>query len=95
MRELKKQFDGKGQVKGYEFNQILATPYGYIYAVSHKGVVRHHEVFKRIENNYYNVVSYPTDKAFGKWAWTAYRLLRAKIILKSIERAETLKLEAL
>ena len=95
MRQLEKQFEGRGQVKGYSFNQITATPYGYIYAVSTKGVVGHYEVFKHLENTLYNTVSYPTNKGFGIWAWTTPDLLKAKVILKSIERSEILKTEAL
>jgi len=37
MKELQKQFSGIGQVRGYDFNQITATPYGYIYAKTSLG----------------------------------------------------------
>lgn len=40
-------------------------------------ITKHYEVFKRRENTMYNVVSYPTDKAFGIWAWTTESLDRA------------------
>ena len=73
MKELKEYFSGRGQVKGYVFNQIKATNMGFIYEV--KGVdTLHYEVFKRVENTLYNCVSYPSDKAFGKWAWTCMNL---------------------
>ena len=69
MKELKEYFVGIGQVKGYIFNQIRATKWGFLYEVSEGGLI-HYEVFKRRENTMYDCISYPTDKAFGKWAWT-------------------------
>jgi hypothetical protein len=77
MKELKEYFSGRGQVKGYVFNQIRATNKAYLYEVAGDGT-KHYEVFKRVENTLYNCVSYPTDKAFGKWAWTCGSLDRAK-----------------
>ena len=78
MRELSKQFKGKGQVKGYLFQQLKITSYSYLYEVKNDttGVI-HYEVFKRIENERFNCVSYPTDKAFGLWAWNCNNLDRA------------------
>lgn len=86
MKQLPKHFEGKGQVRGYTFNQISATPYGYIYAVKAKGRIMHYEVFKHRENALYKVVSYPTYKSFGKWAWSTASLSRAESILKTIRR---------
>lgn len=91
MKELPKQFNGKGQVKGYAFNQITATPYGYIYTKTSLEGSKTFEVFKRLENPLYNVVSYPTDKAFGKWAWNTGNLKRANEILESITEKGKLK----
>ena len=76
MRELKEYFVGKGQVKHYVFNQIKATKYAYLYEVKANDVI-HYEVFKRYLNTMYDCVSYPTDKAFGVWAWTCGTLERA------------------
>lgn len=84
MKELKEYFSGRGQVKGYVFNQILKTEYGYIYEVRGDGTI-HYEVFERRENTLYDCVSYPTDKAFGIWAWTCMDLDRAKQRLKEIK----------
>jgi hypothetical protein len=84
MKELQKQFSGIGQVKGYDFNQITATPYGYIYIKTSLEGSNTFEVFKRLENPLYNVVSYPTDKAFGKWAWAVGTLERANEVLAEI-----------
>lgn len=84
MKELKEYFSRRGQVKGYVFNQISATKWCFIYEVKGSGTT-HYEVFKRVENTLYNCVSYPTDKAFGKWAWTCSNLGQAKDRLKKIE----------
>ena len=84
MRELKEYFSGKGKLKGYVFNQISNAKHGFIYEV--KGVDSiHYEVFKRVENRMYDVISYPTEKAFGRWAWTCMSLERAKEKLNEIE----------
>lgn len=90
MKELKEYFTGIGQVKGYVFNQIKATKYGFLYEVKEKDII-HYEVFKRKENTMYNCISYPTNKAFGKWAWTCGTLERAYEILKEIDFKESLK----
>lgn len=84
MKELQTQFSGIGQVKGYYFNQITATPYGYIYIKTSLEGSKTFEVFKRLENDVYNCVSYPTDKAFGKWAWAVGTLERAEQVLSEI-----------
>lgn len=69
MRQLELSFTGRGQVKGFKFTQIKKTQFGYIYKVEHLGRVWY-EVFRHKENTRYNVVSYPSNKAFGIWAWT-------------------------
>ena len=90
MKELRKTFTGIGQVKGYEFLQICKTEYGYLYEVKEKDAI-HYEVFKRRENTLYDCVSYPTDKAFGLWAWTCSDLERAEDKLNEIGLNELLK----
>ena len=45
MKELQKQFTGIGQVKGYEFTQMKATDYAFMYEVS-KSDTLHYEIFK-------------------------------------------------
>jgi nicotinamide riboside transporter PnuC len=74
MKELQKQFSGIGQVRGYDFNLITARLYGYIYTKSSLEGINTFEVFKRLENDVYNCISYPTDKAFGIWAWNTSTL---------------------
>ena len=92
MKELKSYFVGIGQVKGYVFNQIKATKYAYLYEVSENNII-HYEVFKRYENTLYDCVSYPTDKAFGIWAWTCMSLEIAENKFNEIELNELLKNE--
>ena len=84
MKELPKHFEGKGQVRGYTFTQISKTDWGFIYEVQHDGH-RHYEVFKKRLNRRFGTVSYPTDKAFGIWAWTFMTLVRAKDRLVKLE----------
>ena len=84
MRELKEYFSGRGQVKGYVFSQINQTKYGFLYEVKGDNTI-HYEVFKRVENTMYDCVSYPTDKAFGIWAWTTPILKKAEYLLDEID----------
>jgi hypothetical protein len=84
MIELKDKFIGKGQVKGFRFTQIKKTEYGFIYRIHDKGRI-YYEVFERKENNRFNCVSYPSNKAFGVWAWTTTNFCRAEDILQDIE----------
>lgn len=90
MKELKEYFVGRGQVKGYIFNQIKRTKYAFLYEVSENNLT-HYEVFKRQENSLYDCISYPTDKAFGVWAWTCDTLERAEDKFNEIELNESLK----
>ena len=76
MKELKEYFSGRGQVKGYVFNQLQKNEHGYLYEVKGDGKP-HYEVFKRKENTMYDCISYPTNKAFGIWAWTCSTLQKA------------------
>ena len=69
MKELKKEFLGIGEVRGYKFSQISQTSRAFIYEVSF-GDGRHYEVFKKRLNKRHGCVSYPTSKGFGIWAWT-------------------------
>tara|TARA_R110000764_G_scaffold55229_1_gene120618 strand:- start:70 stop:321 length:252 start_codon:yes stop_codon:yes gene_type:complete len=73
MKQLQKEFIGKGQVKGFKFTQIKQNENGYIYEVKANGLI-HYEVFKHVENTRYECVSYPSNKAFGLWAKTYKQL---------------------
>lgn len=104
IKELKKEFLGIGEVKGYKFSQIYKTSQAFIYEVSYdRG--KHYEVFKRRVNSRFGCISYPTSKGFGIWAWTYSTLDKAiekfnqlefntiKPVEKSyLNRTETMKL---
>jgi len=84
MKQLKTEFEGTGQVKGYNFSQIKATDNAFMYEVSSNNTI-HYEVFKRKENRRYDCISYPSDKSFGVWAWTCINLERAEEKFKYID----------
>ncbi len=74
---LRKQYQGKGEVSGYNFHQIKQTDKAYIYEAT-SGDSKHYEVFLKVINRRYACVSYPTSKAFGTWAWTYMSLEKAE-----------------
>ena len=77
MKELQEEFIGRGQVKGFAFTQIEKGASYYIYEVKTE-TSKYYEVFKRIENTRFGCVSYPTNNAFGRWAWTYLDLSKAE-----------------
>lgn len=77
MKQLKEEFTGKGQVRGFVFTQLEKSAAGYIYAVN-TGDSIHFEVFKHKENNHFDCVSYPGDKSFGVWAWSYNTIEKAR-----------------
>ena len=81
MRELKIEFNGIGQVKGYYFVQLINDEKGYLYEVRSGNTV-HYEIFRRVENTRFGIISYPSNKAFGIWAWTCPSLKRAEVIFE-------------
>ena len=69
MKQLKKTFEGKGEKKGWSFEQIFASENAYLYKTTDEYGNEYYEVFKHLENDYHNCVSYPKSEAFCKWAW--------------------------
>ncbi|WP_297089423.1 hypothetical protein [uncultured Draconibacterium sp.] len=68
---LRTLFEGKGEVKSFNFKQLNKTTKAYIYEVSHPDVKKvHYEVFLRKTYKPDNREIYPSAKSFGKWAWT-------------------------
>ena len=89
MKELELNFKGRGEVKNYTFNQIKSTDLGFIYEkISDETNKISYEVFKRKENNHFGCVSYPTSKAFGKWAWEVNDLDKANNILENFKKID-------
>ena len=70
MKELKTEFVGIGEVRGFTFKQLNANGYAYMYEVKNPDEQSsHYEVFERVENTAFDCVSYPKSKSFGVWAW--------------------------
>lgn len=75
MRELPTEFEGIGEVKGWNFTQLKKTELGYLYKRESEGLV-YYEVFRRKENHIAEtmgtgeaIISYPNANSFGIWAW--------------------------
>ena len=52
------------------YRQIKKSERAYIYKVTDTETEHiYYEVFERRFNRRFKCISYPTDKAFGKWAW--------------------------
>ena len=88
IKELKTEFDGIGEVKGYFFKQILRNKKSYLYEVVNKETdAKHYEVFRKKLHNIFDpktkkklsgqVVTYPKSKAFGVSAWTSRDFIKA------------------
>lgn len=96
IKEIDKEFIGVGEVSGFQFEQVAATEYGYIYkVVGTKG--DYYEVFKKRKRETFTMVdgiriitgekySYPSSKAFGIWAWTCFTKERAYFRLEQLEK---------
>lgn len=73
MKELEKVFIGRGEVKGFYFEQVAKSDKAYIYRVTCvEGARPYYEIFERRINTQFDNISYPKSKAFGRWAWTTY-----------------------
>ena len=91
LQKLPKKFTGKGEVKNFEFEQVLCENGMYIYRVTQKSAkTPHYEAFKAnevpicidFENRVYSDTDfkevYPKSKDFGVTAWSANSLENAK-----------------
>ena len=69
-KQLEKQFEGRGEVRGYSFKQLFESEKAYLYQLTDNetGSV-HYEVFKKVENKQFDCISYPRSNSFGVWAW--------------------------
>lgn len=76
MKQLKKQFTGRGEVKGFKFTQIRCTNRAFLYEVVIDDSI-YYEVFKKTENKHFNCISYPSANYFGIWAWTYFSFDKA------------------
>ena len=79
MKELKEEFIGIGEVRGFFFKQIFNNGYAYLYEITNpEANSKHYEVFERVENEVFDCVSYPKSKAFGVWAWCIHDYDKAR-----------------
>ncbi len=102
--ELKKEFIGVGEVKGFIFTRIVKSKYAYIYKVHGDGGNIHFEVFERkispiclnFESRKYSKTEfkerYPKSKDFGIWAFTVMSYESAMIEFNHIISRCELKL---
>ncbi len=90
MKELEKEFTGKGEVKGFRFTQIKQNQHAFIYKVEDNGDDRY-EVFEKRINKKWNCISYPKSKSFGLWAWSCKFLERAHNIFDDISLRKEVK----
>ena len=77
MKELEKEFIGRGEVRGFKFTLLYGNSQAFMYKVTSSGL-SYYEVFKCKQNSRYGVISYPTAKAFGVWAWSIFNFDKAK-----------------
>jgi len=87
MKELQEKFIGRGQVKGFIFTLENKSEKAFIFKVD-TGSSVHYEVFKRKENKKFNCISYPSDKAFGYWAWSCSTIERANQVFEQLNNGE-------
>lgn len=85
MKELEKEFIGRGEVRGFKFTLLESTDLAYLYKVDVFGQI-HYEIFKRRENLRFGNVSYPTCNAFGRWAITTQNYHKALNYLKQYDQ---------
>lgn len=74
-----KQLELQLRKNGFDYKQIKTTDKGFIYSQSmpedEGGQLIAYEVFEKKINTLFNCISFPTNEAFGKWAWT-YKSLK-------------------
>jgi hypothetical protein len=96
--ELETEFQGKGQMSNFHFRQIEKTQFGYIYELTTEFGKPHYEVFERREQkemdteiqgqkvHYDFKIVYPSNNAFGDWAFACKQLEKAKEYLSLFEK---------
>ena len=95
MKELKKEFIGIGEVRGYQFKQLQSNGYAYVYEVNNPEETKpHYEVFERVENTIFDCVSYPKLKSFGVWAWCISDYSKAMLKYDEITKKVKERLES-
>ncbi len=79
-----KDLEIKLSKNGFDYNQVFKNQIGYIYCqkIKNTNTILGYEVFKRVENNYFDCVSFPGNEAFGFWAKSCHSIERCMFHLK-------------
>lgn len=94
MKELKTEFIGIGEVRGFRFKQLHNNGYAYVYEVYNPDANKcHYEVFERVENAIFGCISYPKSKSFGVWAWCIDDFDKAMLKFEEITKKAKERLE--
>ena len=95
LKQLDKEFEGTGDMKGFHFRQVASNDKGYVYSVESDGVTNY-EVFKKetvklcldFANRVYSETDrkekYPKSDSFGINAWCTNSLKKATDILEKL-----------
>jgi len=78
-KELRISFVGRGEVKGFLFEQVEKSNKAYIYEVSDTFGHKWHEVFTRREDARFGKIAYPKSNSFGLWVWSARTIEKAQL----------------
>ena len=81
IQKLEKSFIGIGEIKGFEFNQLISTPNAYLYSVKNNGTTYYEVIVKKTSKVCLNFDTreysdteykelYPKAKDFGVLAWS-------------------------
>ncbi len=91
-KKLATEFIGKGEVKGFQFRQLIRGRQACLYEVTTQWNTIHYEVFEikvfltpKTKEPY---EAYPKANAFGVWAWTTNNYDKALEKLKKIDSNE-------
>ena len=71
IKELPVEFEGRGEMKGFHFKQLIKNPKAYLYEVTHPDTdIIDYEVFNRRVYKPNNREIYPRGESFGYTAWS-------------------------
>ncbi len=86
IKRLPKDFIGKGEVKGFQFHQLLRGHKSCLYKVVTQHGNSHYETFEirvfKTPKTQMTYEAYPKANSFGVWAWTYldYNKVKAKFL---------------
>jgi hypothetical protein len=68
MTELLIEFEGRGEVRGFQFKQLKKSTKAYLYQKRYEDIA-YFEVFRCKISAKFHCIIYPGSKSFGLWAW--------------------------